>query len=130
MEVYSCPCCGATASRQSASMLLAMPIWTQSQLRILEALKGQQTVRHERLIDVLWGDDIDGGPLNARRTLDVHLTNIRKKLRKHDLPWRLINVWGGGVRLKEGAVDEAFKGTEKLWSAHAQKYLGQREWIV
>jgi DNA-binding winged helix-turn-helix (wHTH) protein len=126
MEVYSCPCCGATASRQSASMLLAMPIWTQSQLRILETLKGQQTVRHERLIDVLWGDDVDGGPLNARRTLDVHLTNIRKKLRKHDLPWHMINTWGGGVKLKEGFPNAAFRGSEKIWSTHAQKYIEAR----
>jgi DNA-binding response OmpR family regulator len=100
METYSCPCCGASASRLSASMLVALPVWSQSQKRILEALRERQTVTPDNLIHALWADDPDGGPEGARRCLDVHLCNIRKKLKRHKLPWRLVNVWGGGVRLE------------------------------
>lgn len=81
-------------------MLLALPVWSQSQLRILDVLQFRTTTNADRLIMALWGDDPDGGPEMARRTLDVHLCNIRKKLRNHKLPWRLVNVWGGGYRLE------------------------------
>jgi hypothetical protein len=100
IERYSCPCCGASAERLSAAMLIALPIWSQSQKRILEAVKGRNVTDHEQLEFALWGGDPNGGPLASRRCLDVHLCNIRNKMKRHKLPWRLVNVWGGGVRLE------------------------------
>lgn len=42
-------------------------------------------VSTDALLDVLWDDDPDGGPVTARQTLAVQIHHIRRRLRPHGL---------------------------------------------
>lgn len=52
----------------------------------------------DHLINRLYADDIDGGPLDARKTISVLICYLRKRLPPG---WAIENVWGRGYRLVE-----------------------------
>jgi DNA-binding response OmpR family regulator len=58
-----------------------------------------RVVRREALVDAGWGDDINGGPDNALRSVYVHVCHLRKRLTKAGFPGRINSVWGIGYEL-------------------------------
>ena len=54
---------------------------------VLLAVMFIRSARREELIDALWGDDENGGPLCANNTLNVHVYKLNKKLRPFG--WRI-----------------------------------------
>ncbi|HKU12402.1 MAG TPA: response regulator transcription factor [Sinomonas sp.] len=68
---------------------------TEYELLVLLARNSGSVVTREQILDALWGDAF----VASSRSLDVHLTGLRSKLR---LPGFIINVRGVGYRI-EGA---------------------------
>ncbi len=59
--------------------------------RLIEALSARRgvVVSHAELIERLWGDDPDGGPLGAAKSLSVHVTHLRARgYPIRNAPWR------------------------------------------
>lgn len=56
--------------------------------------KPKQTKTYEQLIDVLFGDDPNGGPLNAKGAVVDHIGRLKVKM--STTAWRLVNVPGVG----------------------------------
>ncbi len=74
---------------------------TQTESRILDILLGRQRiVSKDEVIDRLWGDREDGGPLCALRNLDVHVFRLKKHLRSAPIPWKLITHFSMGLQLR------------------------------
>lgn len=70
-----------------------------TEARLILALKGRSgSVSFDSLIDTLWGDDPDGGPLSARDELKVMASHCRKRIKKAGLPWKIQNTYGFGYR--------------------------------
>jgi len=68
---------------------------TSNEGRIVAALvKKQRPLSNESLYDVLWGDDVDGGPEFAENCLKVAISKIRKKIA--GLPFSIETIWGKG----------------------------------
>ncbi|CAB1128126.1 Transcriptional regulatory protein ResD [Candidatus Hydrogenisulfobacillus filiaventi] len=56
----------------------------------------RQVFSREQLLENIWGYDFEGDD----RTVDVHVTRLRKKLEAADAPYRYLEtVWGQGYRL-------------------------------
>lgn len=68
------------------------------QYKIFEALflRRANFVDTSVLIDLLYADDPDGGPLDARKNVSVLLCMLRQRL---PADWKIVNVWGRGYRL-------------------------------
>ena len=81
-----------------------VPPATENQMRFLGALMRhpEHFKRYEFLIDVVWGDDADGGPENPSTCLRVMVFNLRKRLKKHGIAEGFIETaWGHGYRIHE-----------------------------
>ncbi|MBQ8828419.1 MAG: response regulator transcription factor [Clostridia bacterium] len=50
----------------------------------------------EKLLEVIWGYDLDVGS----RTVDVHVKRLRDKIEKSSNPWRIGTVWSVGYRFE------------------------------
>ncbi|MBF2000396.1 MAG: response regulator transcription factor [Synechococcales cyanobacterium M58_A2018_015] len=62
----------------------------------------QQPWSRQELIRRVWGDDFDGNP----KTLDVHITQLRKKLERNPAcPEYIVTVRGVGYQLGDGVGD-------------------------
>jgi DNA-binding response OmpR family regulator len=70
---------------------------TPTEFRLLEALMRQpgRTFTREELVARAFGPDYDG----ADRTIDTHVTNLRRKIEVSDTPRHLLTVHGVGYRL-------------------------------
>ena len=70
---------------------------TPTEFRLLEALMRQpgRTFTREELVARAFGPDYEG----ADRTIDTHVTNLRRKLEASDTPRYLITVHGVGYRM-------------------------------
>jgi len=70
---------------------------TPNEFRLLEALKRQpgRTFTREELVSRAFGPDYDG----ADRTIDTHVTNLRRKIEASETPRHLVTVHGVGYRL-------------------------------
>jgi DNA-binding response OmpR family regulator len=79
-----------TASRAGQPLSLTA---TEFELLALLARHAGSVVTREQILDALWGDAF----LASSRSLDVHLTGLRAKLRK---PGFIINVRGVGYRVE------------------------------
>ncbi len=64
---------------------------------ILRELMDNGLVPVDRLIDVIWGHALDGGPLFAYRAVHVAICHLRKRLRPG---WHIINRHGRGYELQ------------------------------
>ena len=53
---------------------------TPMQRQILEFLLSRAFVRQEQMYNFLWGDSIDGGPDDPRKTMSVHMVYLRRLL--------------------------------------------------
>lgn len=97
--MITCPCCGHAADKLRLSE--ARDLFTATQLKILESIECRRVATMSEIIDDVWGDDINGGPLDTRVTVSVHLVNIRKRMREAGLPYEIKNVWGVGFKLMQ-----------------------------
>ena len=70
---------------------------TPTEYRLLEALMRQprRTFTREELVARAFGPDYDG----ADRTIDTHITNLRRKIETSDTPRHLLTMHGVGYRL-------------------------------
>ena len=70
---------GLRAFCRAIGMLEARNTHTVGQ-RILARLKAGRgaTVHVDEMVEILWGDDEDGGPESATRTIAVHIAHLRK----------------------------------------------------
>jgi DNA-binding response OmpR family regulator len=70
---------------------------TPTELRLLEALAQHpgRTFTREELLGRAFGPDFEG----LERTIDVHVTNLRRKLERDGEPRRVLTVHGLGYRL-------------------------------
>lgn len=69
-------------------------------LNSLIASLGAQ-VRRERIMDLLYGDDTDGGPCDS--TVNAMISHIRAKLRLYDLPLEIKTHNGVGWSMRRTA---------------------------
>ncbi len=67
-----------------------------AQAVILRELIDNDRAFIERLINCVWGQDADGGPLCAQRIIHLHVSHLRKRLRPG---WRIRNVHGQAYEL-------------------------------
>jgi len=68
---------------------------------LLNALLGRERfVSYETLAEALWGDDPEGGPLDARGQIRAALSKLRRGIAAAALPWRIENCYGTGYRLR------------------------------
>jgi DNA-binding response OmpR family regulator len=67
-------------------------------LAILANAPGK-VVHHAALIEAIWGDDADGGPLSASKQVQVLMCYLRKSLAAGRLPVRIVTHRGVGYEL-------------------------------
>jgi len=99
---YNCPYCGhATKAVTSVKALTQMRFGRVSG-RIVRILVDQfeqgKAIYIDRLVEMTYQGDIDGGPLAARNTMYVHLCRIRQRL-ETEAGW---TVLGSGSGSREG----------------------------
>lgn len=72
---------------------------TPTEQRILSLLWAHRSrlVRSETILEHLYGDDPEGGPLYARTLITVYMSKLRKKL--SGTPYEIRNQWMSGYRL-------------------------------
>jgi len=71
------------------------------QAALLNALLGRERlVTYRALAEALWGDDPEGGPLNAQGDIRAALTKLRRKIGAAGIPWVIENCHGVGYRLR------------------------------
>lgn len=98
MAHKTCECCGQTlpdfyieiAERGRLSK-------KETALFVAVAGRAGRLVAYGGIIDRLWGDDPDGGPLAPLNNISIHVLRINRKLAHTD--YRIENVWGQGYRL-------------------------------
>lgn len=74
---------------------------TDRELTVAAALKRYPSaISPDRLAIILYGDDPDGGPIDATGVIKVFLHRLRKKIERAGIPWRIDNVYGEGYVLR------------------------------
>lgn len=72
---------------------------TDNEGRVVAALvKNGRPLSRANLFDVLWGDDVDGGPELADNCLKVCVSKLRKKI--NGIPFGIETIWGRGYVAK------------------------------
>jgi hypothetical protein len=95
--VHKCPCCGAVLPK--AVPLNAVPGLAhlnaqQEAVFCLLAVHPGAWVRTKRVIDAVWADDVEGGPLRPGHVLKVICAQMRPKLAAFGV--NIINGWPEG----------------------------------
>lgn len=90
---------------------IMLPPVTPQQLKLCRALlrHPDHWKRYEYLIDVVWGDDPDGGPENPSNGLRVMVFNLRKRLAAKGVVGEgeiVETSWGMGYRLAPDCIDQ------------------------
>lgn len=94
-----CPNCGYRHAREDyAPELAGFGRSRRQQEVILRLSQAHGSLVHtDQLIDFVYGDDEDGGPLDARACLQVHITKARQKINR--LGWTIVAERFRGYRL-------------------------------
>lgn len=58
---------------------------TPTRRMIFEMLVRRDMLSRAALVEAVWGDDPDGGPIDPHRNLDVHLVYLRRALAPHGI---------------------------------------------
>lgn len=74
--------------------------------RLLGCLRDGKVWSKPALIEALYGDDPDGGPLTADQIIDVSISRLRNQWR-----WPIRTEWGRGFYLEAASVDLLRIGT-------------------
>lgn len=85
------------------------PALTPMGCRILDTLIRRQAVTGAQLVDILWGDDPDGGPSNAPKCLSVHVHRMRWALRHVGIEVRSIDYENSIGRMCTYALNPAHR---------------------
>lgn len=87
-----CTCCGQTLPPDDLGITLPLRL-----RRILNAVRvsGRHGIRTDRLFDIIYGDDIDGGPLSGIKVLHVHISKLNKLIAPHG--WRVAGEHTGNA---------------------------------
>ncbi len=77
----TCPCCGQPAERRPDLVLDPLPFSPQER-RVVDALVTRfgRFVSNDEIVDAIYADDPNGGPLWARHCLSKAVGRIREKL--------------------------------------------------
>lgn len=97
----TCPTCGHAITRDFAPASLPCPTEvTGQQVVILDALIAAwpRDVTMARLIDLLYGDDPDGGPDDPGRVVRVQVHRMKAWMQSYG--WTIRNRYGFGYRLE------------------------------
>ena len=71
------------------------------EVRILDALLGRERIVYmDEIMEHVWGEDEEGGPLTGAENVRVIMCNIRKKLAKSCIPWRIVSHQCSRFQLK------------------------------
>lgn len=94
-----CPCCGRPDTRTNPIEAIAAITLSGHERRIALSLAGNfgHVVAMATLIDAVYGDDPEGGPLTADVIIKVMLVRLRRRLAPFGLA--VNNVYGVGYRL-------------------------------
>ena len=101
-----CPCCNRPmeADKAPVAALTAAPVWGQHKT-ILDALASAypRYVEQSFLIDLLYSNDPDGGPICANNIVRSRVVGLRKTIREYG--WTIGKYTTGRYRLEpiEGA---------------------------
>lgn len=76
-----------------------------TEVRLLFALRSRRIASHGMIVDALWGDDPDGGPLCAEEVIRTYICNLRKK------GFRIRTLYGQGYLLLVDPYEEAAERT-------------------
>lgn len=99
MSADTCPCCGqklVSAYDQIAEDARLTP--GQARLFLAVASGHGNAVSWDKIIDAIYWDDVEGGPLNARRVVRVTRVYANKKLARFG--FAITKVFAIGYRLE------------------------------
>lgn len=101
-----CPCCGQPRPGYYDEIAdLARLTKAQRRLFIVLAERRGSVVSWRDMLNAIYFDDVEGGPLNAKRTVHVIRCYANKKLSTFGL--RISTTYGSGYRLESITVAEA-----------------------
>jgi hypothetical protein len=86
--------------------------------RILESVRRRPGITVQELLDQVWADALDGGPLTGAKCLHVHVAQLNRRLAPHGLTVRALD---GGYQLREQRTVPPPKKT--TWSARLKFYF-------
>lgn len=100
-----CPKC-QTISHSGLSVGAASVTWRDEEVRltgqeaiILRTIIARRFASVGQLIDALYWDDPEGGPLAPENVVSVLIVHLRRKLRRAGLPFEIRTEWGRGFTL-------------------------------
>jgi len=103
-ETFPCPCCGKPMQGGAPARALSfVKTLTRTEKAMLMALADAypRVLTAPVLIDAIWGDRADGGPLSASGSLGVMQTRINRKIKRYG--WKIAGIrsaeHSGGRRL-------------------------------
>lgn len=76
---------------------------TRTEATVVQAVAHSGVAKYDTIISDVWGWD---EPLSARRTINVHVCNVRRKLRVAGLPELIKTVWAVGLTISTPIVVE------------------------
>jgi len=75
--------------------------------KVLDALLGRErVVPQDHIVDHIYWDSEDGGPLLGPRLVHVVVCRLRKLLPKSGIPWRIVTHYTMGYQLRYGVDEE------------------------
>lgn len=97
-----CPCCGQQVAGRAEALIATIKL-PKLQDRLARAMLADfgHWVRWPKLLDAAYGDDPDGGPLTAQRTMAVHIFRLRHAI--EPLGLMIENYPGVGYRIRWSA---------------------------
>lgn len=80
--VQRCPCCGRPVDRPNVDMLASLRLSPQQRV-ILDYMAKHlgQWLTTEQLVEFVWNNARDGGPITANQCLSVQIMHLRRRLK-------------------------------------------------
>lgn len=93
-----CECCGRPLPNVYLEAVAGAGLTAQERELFLAVADGAaEIVTYQSIIDRLWGDEVDGGPLGVERVVFTVVCRLNRKMAKRG--YRLSNVRSIGYRL-------------------------------
>jgi hypothetical protein len=74
-----CPACGEPF--EADRLAAARDALTPTQRRIFDAVRAVPEIQMDHIVDRVWGDDPNGGPMDARQNISVQIANANRRLK-------------------------------------------------
>lgn len=96
-DTIACPCCGAPMAGPPSVDSLLLAVGSGHTRTIIERLVDRypKPVRMSELIDLLWGDDPNGGPDHPRNNVYANIWRLNQQLKSRN--WRVVGEQGGAA---------------------------------